>query len=70
MNLSTGLCSLQILTLKEAMAMGLPVISTYYGSISELVEEEVSGFLMSRTRCKRDRLLIIKSVGATKCRID
>jgi colanic acid/amylovoran biosynthesis glycosyltransferase len=32
-------------TLKEAMAMGLPVISTYHGGIPELVEDGVSGFL-------------------------
>ena len=33
-------------TLKEAMAMGLPVISTLHGGISELVEDGVSGFLV------------------------
>ena len=33
-------------TLKEAMAMGLPVISTYHGGIPELVEDDVSGFLV------------------------
>ena len=32
--------------LKEAMAMGLPVISTAHGGIPELVEEGVSGFLV------------------------
>ena len=32
--------------LKEAMAMGLPVISTYHGGIPELVENGVSGFLV------------------------
>ena len=32
-------------TLKEAMAMGLPVISTRHGGIPELVEDGVSGFL-------------------------
>ena len=32
--------------LKEAMAMGLPVISTDHGGIPELVEEGVSGFLV------------------------
>ena len=32
-------------TLKEAMAMGLPVISTHHGGIPELVEDGVSGFL-------------------------
>lgn len=32
--------------LKEAMAMGLPVISTIHGGIPELVEEGVSGFLV------------------------
>lgn len=31
--------------LKEAMAIGLPVISTYHGGIPELVEDGVSGFL-------------------------
>ncbi len=33
-------------TLKEAMAMGLPVISTLHGGIPELVEDGVSGFLV------------------------
>lgn len=33
-------------TLKEAMAMGLPVISTFHGGIPELVEDEISGFLV------------------------
>ncbi|MGF1514136.1 MAG: glycosyltransferase [Elainellaceae cyanobacterium] len=32
--------------LKEAMAMGLPVISTLHGGIPELVEEDISGFLV------------------------
>lgn len=32
--------------LKEAMATGLPVISTYHGGIPELVEDGVSGFLV------------------------
>ena len=33
-------------TLKEAMAMGLPVISTLHGGIPELVEDGISGFLV------------------------
>ncbi|MBE9189240.1 glycosyltransferase [Gloeocapsopsis crepidinum LEGE 06123] len=33
--------------LKEAMALGLPVISTYHGGIPELVEDSISGFLVS-----------------------
>ncbi|MCA1993395.1 MAG: glycosyltransferase, partial [Coleofasciculus sp. S288] len=33
-------------TLKEAMAMGLPVIATRHGGIPELVEEGISGFLV------------------------
>ncbi len=32
--------------LKEAMAMGLPVISTYHGGIPELVQDGISGFLV------------------------
>ena len=33
-------------TLKEAMAMGLPVIGTLHGGIPELVEDKISGFLV------------------------
>ncbi len=33
-------------TLKEAMARGLPVISTWHGGIPELVEDGVSGYLV------------------------
>jgi len=33
-------------TLKEAMAMGLPVIGTYHGGIPELIEDGISGFLV------------------------
>ncbi|MEL6580958.1 MAG: glycosyltransferase [Cyanobacteria bacterium J06621_12] len=34
-------------TLKEAMAMGLPVISTYHGGIPELVQSGSSGYLVA-----------------------
>jgi colanic acid/amylovoran biosynthesis glycosyltransferase len=33
-------------TLKEAMSMGLPVVSTWHGGIPELVEDGVSGYLV------------------------
>lgn len=33
-------------TLKEAMAMGMPVIGTLHGGIPELIEDGVSGFLV------------------------
>jgi len=33
--------------IKEAMAVGLPVISTFHGGIPELVRDGVSGFLVS-----------------------
>jgi colanic acid/amylovoran biosynthesis glycosyltransferase len=33
-------------TLKEAMAMGLPVIGTQHGGIPELIEDSVSGYLV------------------------
>jgi len=32
--------------LKEAMAIGLPVISTYHGGIPELIQDNISGFLV------------------------
>ena len=34
--------------LKEAMARGMPVISTYHSGIPELVDNDVSGFLVSQ----------------------
>lgn len=33
-------------TIKEASAMGLPIVSTFHGGIPEVVENEVSGFLV------------------------
>jgi colanic acid/amylovoran biosynthesis glycosyltransferase len=41
-------------TLKEAMAMGLPVIGTHHGGIPELIEDGISGFLVP----ERDDLAI------------
>ncbi|MFH7030170.1 MAG: glycosyltransferase [Heteroscytonema crispum UTEX LB 1556] len=41
-------------TLKEAMAMGLPVIGTLHGGIPELIEDGISGFLVP----ERDDLAI------------
>jgi colanic acid/amylovoran biosynthesis glycosyltransferase len=32
--------------LKEAMAMGLPVVSTWHGGIPEIVQDRISGFLV------------------------
>jgi len=44
--------------LKEAMAMGLPVVSTLHGGIPELVEDGISGFLVPErdVEALRDRL--------------
>jgi colanic acid/amylovoran biosynthesis glycosyltransferase len=33
-------------SIKEAMALGLPVVGTWHGGIPELVEDDVSGFLV------------------------
>ncbi len=48
--------------LKEAMAMGIPVVSTYHAGIPELVENGVSGFLVPErdvsTLCKKLEYLI------------
>jgi colanic acid/amylovoran biosynthesis glycosyltransferase len=47
--------------LKEAMAMGLPVVSTLHGGIPELVEENVSGFLVPERNADAiaDRLIYL-----------
>lgn len=45
--------------LKEAMAMGLPVISTDHGGIPELVEEGVSGLLVP----ERDVEALVEKLG-------
>ncbi|AKG24002.1 glycosyltransferase [Calothrix sp. 336/3] len=48
-------------TLKEAMAMGLPVIATQHGGIPELVEDNTSGFLVREkdTSAIADRLMYL-----------
>ncbi|EDX87368.1 glycosyl transferase, group 1 family protein [Synechococcus sp. PCC 7335] len=43
---SNGNQDAPINVLKEAMALGLPVVSTYHGGIPELVEDGVSGLLV------------------------
>jgi len=45
-------------SLMEAMATGLPVISTYHGGIPELVKDDVSGFLVP----ERDSKLILEKM--------
>lgn len=45
--------------LKEAMAMGLPVVSTHHGGIPELVEDGISGFLVS----ERDANTLAEKLG-------
>jgi colanic acid/amylovoran/stewartan biosynthesis glycosyltransferase WcaL/AmsK/CpsK len=44
--------------LKEAMALGMPVVATRHGGIPELVEDGVSGFLMP----ERDSCAIVAAV--------
>ncbi|MGF1492538.1 MAG: glycosyltransferase [Microcoleaceae cyanobacterium] len=46
-------------TLKEAMALGLPVVATRHGGIPELVEDEVSGCLVP----ERDSDAIAEKLG-------
>ena len=46
-------------TLKEAMAMGLPVIGTYHGGIPELLEDGISGLLVP----ERDSKAIAEKVS-------
>lgn len=46
-------------TLKEAMAMGLPVIGTRHGGIPELIEDGISGFLVP----ERDEQAIAQKVS-------
>ncbi|BAC90406.1 colanic acid biosynthesis glycosyltransferase WcaL [Gloeobacter violaceus] len=46
-------------TLKEAMAMGLPVVSTWHGGIPELVEDGAAGFLVP----ERDVEAIVEKLG-------
>lgn len=43
---SSGDQDAPINTLKEAMAMGLPVVSTWHGGIPELVDDGISGYLV------------------------
>ena len=45
--------------LKEAMAIGLPVVSTYHGGIPELVEDGKSGFLVP----ERDAAALANKIG-------
>ena len=46
-------------TLKEAMATGLPVVSTWHGGIPELVQDGISGFLVP----ERDADAIAEKLG-------
>jgi len=43
---------------KEAMAMGLPIVATYHSGIPELVENNISGFLVA----ERDSLDLSKKI--------
>jgi colanic acid/amylovoran biosynthesis glycosyltransferase len=47
--------------LKEAMAMGLPVVSTLHSGIPELVDDGVSGFLVPERDAEglADRLAVL-----------
>jgi colanic acid/amylovoran biosynthesis glycosyltransferase len=47
-------------TLKEAMAVGLPVVATFHSGIPELVEDGVSGFLVQ----ERDDLALADKIRA------
>lgn len=53
--------------LKEAMVMGLPVISTFHGGIPELVEDGVSGYLVPERDAKAIAARLIDLVEHPEC---
>ena len=53
-------------TLKEAMSMGLPVVSTLHGGIPELVEDGLSGYLVPERDAAALATAIARLLGASQ----
>ncbi|MBE9182508.1 glycosyltransferase [Oculatella sp. LEGE 06141] len=57
-------------TLKEAMAMGLPVIATTHGGIPELVQDGISGFLVPERDAEAIARKLIDLIEHPECWVE